>query len=131
MQTSDIRKEFTATLSAYSASLGADFFPISVENANFVPPTKGMWVECFLLPAQTVASTYCKTKQSGIFQINVYANQNTRTDAIDSLAEDIMNLFPWGGKTGNLTHSPPVSRTQGFRVENRYCIAISVHYTSL
>lgn len=131
MQIADIRKDFTKKLTDYSSSLGSDFFPISVENADFRPPTSGMWAECFVLPAETVAQTNNSTKTSGIFQINVYSNQNIRTDAIDALVESIMGLFPWGGKTGNLTHSPPVSRSRGFRVDSRYCVAISVHYTSL
>lgn len=103
--------------------------PIAYENVSF----KGSetYLEPFLLPTKNLSETFGRERESGIYQVNVYTPANDGPKVADQLASEIMALFKTGSKSGDYIHIPPSSRSQGFKTETHYCVAISINYMRL
>lgn len=103
--------------------------PIAYENVKF----KGSeaYFEPFLLPAANSSETFLKERESGIYQVNLYVSLDDGPKKADRLAAEIMDLFKTGSKSGDFIHMPPAFRSQGFKTETHYCVAISINYMRL
>lgn len=123
----EIRKLFTEKMLLFSEEKN---IPLSHEN-NAFSQTSGQYLEIFVLPAANQSETFGKELESGICQINAYTPSNSGAIAMDKLVGEIMALFKTGSKTGDYIHLPATSRSQGFKTETHYCVAISINYMRL
>jgi hypothetical protein len=90
-----IRAYFETRLKTFADSQ-SPAVPISFENLAFTKPTSGNFLECFLLPNQTINPTVdgLRKREIGIFQVNCWTRQGAGSGDGMSLAQSIVDLFP-------------------------------------
>lgn len=102
------RQELETKLSIFAASQNP---PLAVawENVPFTRPTGVPWLECYLISASTVAVTVAGTRnrERGSLAINVWWPSDQGVGGIDSLAAQIVALYPVVPKTGNVSIEQP------------------------
>ena len=96
-----IRAELEGRLKAW-ADAQTPKIPVSYEGVSFQKPTDGAYLECFLLPAGTIDVDVGATRKRhvGIFQINCWVKSGTGLRKAETLAQNIVDLFPILPKTG-------------------------------
>jgi hypothetical protein len=130
MTISAVRAYFETALNTWATSQ-SPAIPISFENTPFTKPSSGNFLECFLLPASTLARTVGanKEREVGIFQVNIWTPNGVGTGDVMSVAEDIVSLFPIVPKVGSVSidKAPSIERaildTSGW-----YVLPIIFHY---
>jgi hypothetical protein len=95
MSTSTIGAFFESALKNWADSQ-SPVIPIAFENEHFEKPSTGNFIECFLLPNETINPTVngLRKREIGIFQVNVWTRQGYGTQAAMSIAQGIIDLFP-------------------------------------
>jgi hypothetical protein len=90
-----IRKTFTEAIVAYAAAQ-SPALPVARENMAFTKPTTGNFLEVFLLPADTRSPNVAADTRRflGSFQVNIWTRENAGTEASETIAEAISQLFP-------------------------------------
>lgn len=101
MSNTIIRAELETRLKAWADAQDPKI-PVSFENAAFVKPTTGVYLECFLIPAATIDVDVGATRKRrlGLFQINCWAKSGTGMRQAETLAQNVIDLFPILPKTG-------------------------------
>jgi hypothetical protein len=125
-----VRAYFETTLNTWAASQ-SPVIPISFENKPFIKPSAGNFIECFLLPAATVARTAKgdKLREVGIFQINIWAPNGEGSNSAQALADSIAVLFPLVPKNGAVSiEKPPSIERAIYDTSGWYVVPLIIHY---
>ena len=104
MSNSVIRAELDSKLKAW-ADAQIPKVPVAYEGFPFTKPTDGVFVESFLIPAITMDSDVSgdSKRYLGIYQINCWARSGRGMKQVETLAQNIINLFPMLPKTGSVS----------------------------
>lgn len=73
------------------------------ENVSFVKPTDGsLWVEPFLIPNVTMNNELSGSRKTllGLFQVNCWAPKGQGMRPVETLAQNVIDLFPLVPKFG-------------------------------
>lgn len=99
-----IRQELETRLSVFAAALSPPV-PVSYENVSFNRPATGPFLECFVNSGSTVNVTVdgTRTRERGVFQINVWFPSGGGMAKPELLAAQIVAAFPVVPKTGNVS----------------------------
>ena len=105
-----LREELTNKLKVWAASKNPQI-PIAVENVDDLDiktratAAKTAWIQVYLIPARTVNYTVSASRKTltGFFQVNLYAPMNKGTAYSETLAQEIIDLFPVVPKTGTVS----------------------------
>lgn len=125
-----VRAYFESALTTWASSQ-SPAIPISYENVPFTKPSSGPYIECFLLPAATVARTTKgdKTREVGIFQVNVWVLEGQGSGPAQSIADSIAALFPLVPKSGAVSiEKPPSIERAIYDVSGWYVLPLVIHY---
>ena len=98
-----IRAEIEAKLKTW-ADAKSPQIQIAYENVDFVKPDT-TWIQMFLIPAIT-ANTTVDTKRKthlGMVHFNIYTKLNKGTKESETLAQELIELFPVFPKTGTVS----------------------------
>lgn len=120
-----VRAELEGIIYDYGQAKG---LPVVFENLD-TPVQESTYLETHLLPAKTAFDTFAGDKEHGMFQINIYTPQGQSVVTADTLADDIIALYPVG-KLGHITINQPTYRNQGQYVGGWYAVTITVNYRS-
>jgi hypothetical protein len=90
-----IRSFFEGALKTW-ADAQSPALSISFENTSFSKPSTGNFLECFLIPNETInpAVNGTRKREIGIFQVNVWTRQNSGSKDAMTIAQGIVDLFP-------------------------------------
>lgn len=86
---------------------------IAFENRAFtkppLSPTTPLWVECKLLPNQTLSRETTALRETfiGFFQVNVWGPSNTGMGSTERMADSIKQAFPVIPKVGGVSIEKP------------------------
>lgn len=118
-----IRSEIETKL----ATLGV---PIAYQNAPFTKPKTGLWVEVFLLDAIRSSRNVAAqgSRIMGKFIVNCYGQLGTGMASLESLVEQVINLFPVVPKTGTVSIEAPLSASSSIIVESFICVPVTGTY---
>jgi len=125
---STVRAYFESALNTWASSQS---IPVSFENVPFTKPSSGTYIECFLLPAATIARTAKgdKTREVGIFQINVWIPSGEGSGPAQAIADSIAALFPLVPKSGAVSIEKPPSIERAINdVSGWYVLPVVIHY---
>nr|DAU03372.1 MAG TPA: tail completion protein [Caudoviricetes sp.] len=125
--TAQIRRALEKAVHSYAQS---HRLPLVPENTDTKQPS-GAYLQTALLPADTVQGTLNAAKYSGIFQITVYAPQNSGAGQADEITSELINLFRRGGKFGVVAIRQHPSRSKGYMLDGRYAVVVSVPYLAI
>jgi len=101
MSNSVIRAELEARLKTW-ADAQLPKVPVSYEGVAFTKPTDGVFLESFLLPTTTIDVNVdgSRKRYLGIFQINCWAKSGSGMRPVETLAQEIIDLYPILPKSG-------------------------------
>lgn len=99
---------------------------VAYENVQF--DGKGEYLECFLLPIDPHLIALQTQQSQAIFQVNFYLNQNESAQKADRLVRDFIKQFKVGDRVGNSVIYKPAARSQGFKQDGKYMIAVSIYF---
>lgn len=99
---------------------------VAYENVQF--DGKGEYLECFLLPIEPHLIALQTQQNQAIFQVNFYLNQNESAQKADRLVRDFTKQFKVGGRVGNSIVYKPTARSQGFKQDGKYMVAVSIYF---
>lgn len=70
--------------------------PCAVDNIKMDPPASGIWLECYVIPADTAAVSLdgALTSDLGIMQISVHYPKDTGMTAARQVVDALINFFP-------------------------------------
>lgn len=70
--------------------------PVAWEGVPFTPPVSGFYIQAFFLPSTTINPNVgaIRRRETGGYQINIYAKDGVGSNAIEALSDQIVNLFP-------------------------------------
>lgn len=125
-----VRAYFESALNTWAASQ-SPAIPISFENVPFTKPSSGNFLECFVLPATTVARTISgdKSREVGIFQVNIWIPSGEGSGAAQVLADSIAALFPLVPKSGAVSIEKPPSIERAIEdASGWYVVPLVIHY---
>lgn len=125
--TAQIRRALEKVVDSYAQS---HRLPLVPENTDTKQPS-GAYLQTALLPVDTVQGTLNAAKYSGIFQITVYVPQNSGAGQADEIAAELINLFRRGGKFGVAAIRQYPSRSNGYILDGRYAVVVSVPYLAI
>ena len=125
--TAQIRRALEKAAAGYAQS---HRLPLVPENTDTKQPS-GAYLQTALLPVDTVQGTLNAAKYSGIFQITVYVPQNSGAGQADEIAAELINLFRRGGKFGVAAIRQYPSRSNGYILDGRYAVVVSVPYLAI
>lgn len=123
MSLNDIRRQFEIIARDFAS---ANRLRVSYENVKF--DGKGEYLECFLLPIEPHLIALQTQQNQAIFQVNFYLNQNESAQRADRLVGDFIKQFKVGGRVGNSIIYKPVARSQGFKQDGKYIVAVSIYF---
>lgn len=88
---SDIMQAFFSRLD--SAALG---YPIAWPNVDFTPPGSGNWLQVAYFPNRGIDNSLSGQSviRQGLFQVSVMGRQNTGGFTLESIAQEVADLFP-------------------------------------
>jgi len=88
-----IRQVFETRLKAWA---DLQVIPIAYEGIPFTPPTSGQWLQISIIPSTTINRTIDgeKIRSVGMVQINCYGRDGHGSATLETLAQNIVNLFP-------------------------------------
>lgn len=113
MSNAIVRAAFETRLKAWADAQNPKV-PISFQNAPFTKPTSTPWVECFLVPNDTLNTTLDAKRKTlyGVFQVNCWVQQGRGMGQGDALAQAIVDLFPVVPKTSPVSvEGTPIVRS--------------------
>lgn len=124
-----IRSELETILSTW-ATTRSPKIKVSFEGVPFTKPTADSFVECYLIPANSVTPTVSakRIRETGIFQIDIWCQDGKGSAVIDSLAEEIRALYPVIPKTGTVSIEQYPSVSQPFVFNGWRVLSVLVHY---
>jgi hypothetical protein len=104
MSDSIIRAELESRLATW-ANAQTPKIPVAYEAVPFTKPTSGVFLEAELHPAITLDRSVGGYKQRylGIFQVNCWAKSGRGMAEVETLAKNIISLFPMLPKQGNVS----------------------------
>jgi hypothetical protein len=131
LSTKLIRSLYEQHLAAWAA---ARSLPVAWQNVPFTPPTSGLYLRAFLLPATTDSLDLegAHRLYTGVFQVSIVAPSGQGSGAAEQLAADLATEFPLnlrlssGGFTV-LTISP-CSQGPAIQDSSSYVIPVSFRY---
>ena len=123
MSLNDIRRQFEVIARDFAS---ANRLRVSYENVRF--DGKGEYLECFLLPIEPHLIALQTQQNQAIFQVNFYLNQNESTQRADRLVSDFIKQFKVGDRVGNSIIYKPTARSQGFKQDGKYAVAVSIYF---
>lgn len=99
-----IRAELESRLKVW-ADAQTPKIPVAFENVTFTKPTDGVYLQTFLLPTATLDVDVAATRKRriGIFQVNCWARAGKGMGQVETLAQNIIDLFPILPKTGSVS----------------------------
>lgn len=125
----NIRQEVESVIAAYASS---NNIPVAYEGVAFDKPLTGNWLEVVFLASNTMNPTVdgSRIRKTGVFQVTCYVPSGRGLRALDMLAEDIVNLFPFDQKelyqTFSVEQTPNTSQAM---IDTKYlCCAVRVKY---
>lgn len=99
-----IRAELETRLKVW-ADAQTPKIPVAFEGVTFTKPTDGVYLATFLLPTETIDVDVSATRKRriGIFQINCWARAGKGMGQVETLAQNIIDLFPIIPKVGTVS----------------------------
>ncbi len=124
-----IRSEIESKLAGF-ANTQIPPIPVALENRKFTKPTTGYYFEVVLLDSLPMNANLgaLSTRLWGKFQINLYGPLGGGTGEIETLAHQVVNLYPVIPKIGIVSIEKPLNAGQGIVVDNFYCVPITGSY---
>lgn len=88
-----IRRLLESRLSVWAKTKG---LPVAYQNAPFTPPTSGLYLRAFALPAVTDSTDLAGHNRQfiGLFQVNIVIPAAAGTGAGEQLIGELATLFP-------------------------------------
>jgi hypothetical protein len=122
------RNEIETTLNTLAQQLS---FPIAFENAAFVKPTNGKWMEVFILGESNSNRNVQAQgmRRKGVFTINVYSPIGQGLGDLENVVEQIIAAFPVFPKLMNtVSIEAPLSRGKMLPIDMSAMIPITGSY---
>lgn len=130
MSNATIRAELETRLKTW-ADAQTPKIPVSFEGVPFTKPASGTYLECFLIPAVTIDADVSATRQRrlGIFQVNCWIKSGTGMRQVETLAQNIIDLFPILPKTGAVSiESTPYADNSILDPSGWIAVPVSIQY---
>lgn len=98
-----IRLELEAKVRAWAEAKNP-IIKIAYENVDFVKPDT-TWIQMFLIPAITTNTTVDTKRKThlGMVHFNIYTKLNIGTKESETLAQELIDLFPVFPKSGTVS----------------------------
>lgn len=127
------RSELESKLSTFAAAQIPPL-PIAFESQSFTPPSQtadNLWLECYLMPGPTISATVSAdtNRERGIWCVNVWRPSNKGVGKLETVAEQIIKLFPVIPKTGTVSIEQPGSKSKiNITADGWACISLTFQY---
>lgn len=123
-----VRSELEGRLKAW-ANAQMPKIPVAWEGVPFDKPLNGVFLQAFLLPAQTQNPTVdgSRTRELGIFHINCWGLDGEGWGKVEGLADNIVSLFPLLPKQGTVSVERTPSK-QAHMLDNGWRVVPVVIY---
>jgi hypothetical protein len=122
-----IRSELEAPLVQYGIQKN---IPVALENKKFTKPSTGSYLEILLLSTHSINRDVAAkgVRTYGKAQINVYSELGTGMGLLESLADEVKNLYPVIPKLGIVSIEKPCDEGDTYVSGNFMCLPITVSY---
>jgi hypothetical protein len=128
--TSLVRVTLESKLQAWAAAQTPPV-PIAFENVPFTKPVSGIFLEPIFFSSVTINRNLgaMQTKDVGFLQVNCWAKNGQGMAEVDTLANNIVNLYPTLPKVGPVSIDGPAQSAQAkVDVSGWVCIPVTIKY---
>lgn len=131
MSSKIIRSLYEQRLAAWAA---ARSLPVAWQNVPFTPPSSGLYLRAFLLPATTDSLDLEGVHRlyTGVFQVSIVAQSGQGSGAVEQLATDLAAEFPLNLRLASGEFAvqiiAPCSQGPAIQDGSSYLIPVSFRY---
>jgi hypothetical protein len=121
----------TAFESALNTWATANNIPVAWENVRFSKPSSGVFVEPFIIPNANSNGNLSVSRITlrGLFQVNCWGVSGKGLRELNTLAQEIMDLFPSMYRNGNLSVDTPPARGRAIQDASGWTIIpVTIYY---
>ena len=124
-----IRSELETRLATYAATHNP-IIPIAWEGLPFTPPTSGVFLQPIMLRSNRVSPSVdaSSVRVRGDFQVNVVVRDGVGSALADTIAEEVMALYPIIPKIGTVSVEQPPQKSSAILLLDKRIIAVTVNY---
>jgi hypothetical protein len=124
-----VRSELESRIKAWAESQ-SPAVPVSWEGVAFNKPLDGVFIQPFILPAQTQNPTVDgnRTRELGILHVNCWSPDGIGMGRVEALADKIVSLFPILPKTGTVSIERTPSKQAPMVADGWRILPVVIYY---